>query len=176
MSAMHQKALCNLAGVVAVVILSTSSLRSSPHAADLTVATERKPAPSFTLKDQNGEPLVLSSYRGKVVLLNFWATWCHGCQTEILWFAEFQKQYGASGLGVVGLSMDEDGWKSVTPYLREKKLNYAIGIGNDALAKLYGLDNMPLTVLIDKDGKIAETHSGVVDRAGIEHDIQALLK
>jgi peroxiredoxin len=172
----NPKTFCNLAGVLAVVLLSASSLRSSPHAADLTVATDRKPAPSFSVKDQNGKPLVLSGYRGKVVLLNFWATWCHGCQTEIPWFAEFQKQYDGSGLVVVGLSMDEDGWKSVTPYLQEKKLNYAIGIGNDALAKQYGLDKMPLTVLIDKDGKIAETHSGVVDRVGIEHDIQTLLK
>jgi peroxiredoxin len=166
----------NLASVVALVLLSASSLLSSPNAADLKVATDRKPAPSFTLKDQNDNPMVLSSYRGKVVLLNFWATWCHGCQTEIPWFAEFQKKYADSGLVVVGLSMDEDGWKSVAPYLREKKLNYAISIGNDTLAKQYGLDNMPLTVLIDRDGKIAQTHSGVVDRAGIERDIQALLK
>jgi cytochrome c biogenesis protein CcmG/thiol:disulfide interchange protein DsbE len=170
------KAPARIACVVAAVLLSASSLLSSPSAPDLTVPADRKPAPSFTLKDQKGKPLTLSDYRGKVVLLNFWATWCHGCQTEIPWFAEFQKKYADQGLAVVGLSMDKDGWKSVTPYLREKKLNYAIGIGNDALAKQYGLDNMPLTILIDKDGKIAETHSGVVDRAGIENDIQALLK
>ena len=158
------------------MFVTASALPFSPLETDLAVATDRKPSPSFKLTDQHHKALALSDYRGKVVLLNFWATWCHGCQSEIPWFVEFQKKYGDRGLAVIGLSMDKDGWKSVTPYLREKKLNYAIGIGSDALASQFGLDNMPLTVLIDRQGNIAETHSGVVDRAGIERDLQELLK
>jgi cytochrome c biogenesis protein CcmG/thiol:disulfide interchange protein DsbE len=117
----------------------------------------------------------LSNYKGKVVLLNFWATWCHGCKLEIPWFMEFQKEYKRRGLAVIGVSMDEDGWKSVKPYIREKQLNYRVVIGNADLAKQYGLESMPMTLLIDRHGKIAASHAGVVDREAFASEIRALL-
>jgi thiol-disulfide isomerase/thioredoxin len=80
---------------------------------------ERKAAPQFALKDSSGNTIRLKNYRGKVVLLDFWATWCAGCKKEIPWFAEFQKAYGAQGLEVVGVSMDEGGWSVVKPFLAE---------------------------------------------------------
>src|SRR5690348_3892591 len=86
--------------------------------------TPRKPAPNFTRKDSKGIPITLADYKGKVVLLNFWATWCHGCVQEMPWFMEFQDQYRREGLAVMGVSMDDDGWKSVTPFMQEKKVNY----------------------------------------------------
>src|SRR5450755_4658269 len=79
--------------------------------AELRPAKDRKPAPAFILKDSAGKSVKLSKYRGKVVLLDFWATWCHGCKEEIPWFAEFQKTYGPRGFAVVGVSLDDDGWK-----------------------------------------------------------------
>jgi peroxiredoxin len=148
---------------------------SGPTRADLKPESARTLAPDFTLRDATGKELTLSSLKGKVVLLNFWATWCHGCQVEIPWFIEFEKRYENRGLVVVGVSLDSDGWTSVRPWVKEKKVNYAIVIGNDGLAKQFGLDGMPLTVLIDREGKIADSHSGVVNRAGTEQKLGVLL-
>ena len=138
--------------------------------------SSRKMAPDFTLDDSNGAPLKLSGYKGKVVLLDFWATWCHGCGTEIPWFIEYQNKYKDSGLAVIGVSMDDDGWKVVKPFIAEKKMNYAVVLGNADVAKLYKVEAMPVTVLIDREGKIAASYDGVVDRAACEAKIQSLLK
>jgi peroxiredoxin len=140
-----------------------------------TAAKVRKAAPDFTLDGSNGAPVRLSDYRGKVVLLNFWATWCHGCQLEIPWFVEFQDKYKDGGLAIIGVSMDSDGWKSVKPYLEEKKLNYPVVIGNEGLGKRYGLTGMPMTLLIGRDGKIADSYSGVVAKGACESEIRNLL-
>jgi thiol-disulfide isomerase/thioredoxin len=117
-----------------------------------------------------------SDFKGQVAIVNFWATWCEGCQLEIPWFVEFQKKYKERGLAIVGVSMDDDGWKAVTPWLKEKKINYAIVIGNEALGKSYGLSAMPLTVLIDRNGKIASAHAGVINRQATETNIRKLLQ
>ena len=117
----------------------------------------------------------LSAYKGRVVLLDFWATWCEGCKEEIPWFMEFQNKYKKTGLTVVGASLD-DGWKSVTPYLREHKINYRIVMGTFESAKQFGVDKgMPITLLIDRHGKIADVHPGMVDKAAFEREIQTLL-
>jgi len=89
---------------------------------------------------------------------------------------EFQNKYRGGGLSVVGVSMDEDGWKSVKPFLEEKKVNYPVVIGDWDLAKLFGITALPVTLLIDRDGKIADLHAGMVDRGAFEHEIQILLK
>jgi cytochrome c biogenesis protein CcmG/thiol:disulfide interchange protein DsbE len=131
--------------------------------------------PDFSLKDSQGHDVNLSHLRGKVVLLNFWATWCKGCQVEIPWFIEFEKEYGGQGLVVVGVSMDSDGWKSVKPWMKEKQVNYPVVIGDEALGRKYGLEGMPLTVLVDREGKIADTHPGIVNKADTESHICTLL-
>jgi peroxiredoxin len=141
-----------------------------------TAANSRKAAPDFSLKDANGAPVKLSDYKGKVVLLNFWATWCHGCKLEIPWFMEFEKKYKDGGLAIIGVAMDDDGWKSVKPYAEEKKMNYTVVISDDELGKRYGLDGMPMTVLIDREGRIAATYNGMVDRAKCESEIRMLLQ
>jgi peroxiredoxin len=136
----------------------------------------RKAAPDFTLNDSKGFPLKLRDYKGRVVLLDFWATWCHGCKIEIPWYMEFQRKYKGRGLAVIGVSMDDDGWKSVRPFLREHQFNYPVVIGNQYLAKVYGVDSMPVTLLIDRQGKTADSHSGVVNKDGFEREIQTLLQ
>jgi thiol-disulfide isomerase/thioredoxin len=136
----------------------------------------RKAASDFNLNDSKGFPLKLSDYKGRVVLLDFWATWCHGCKTEIPWYMEFQRKYKGRGLAVIGVSMDDDGWKSVRPFLREHQFNYPVVIGNQDLAKVYGVDSMPVTLLIDRQGKIADSYSGVVNKDGFEREIQTLLQ
>ena len=139
-------------------------------------AADRKPAPNFGLNDSKGTALSLSRYQGKVVLLNLWATWCHGCKLEIPRFVEFEKKYRHKGFTVIGVSMDEDGWKSVKPFLKEKKLNYPVVVGNEDLATQYGLGSMPMTLLIDRTGKIAATYTGMVDRDACEGEIRTLLQ
>jgi peroxiredoxin len=138
-------------------------------------AGEREVAPDFALKDANGKEVRLSELKGKVVLVNFWATWCEGCQVEIPWFIEFAKKYEGDGLVVVGVSMDDDGWKSVKPWMEEKKVNYTVVIGDQALGKKYGLESMPLTALVGRDGKVADTHAGIVDKEETEKKIRELL-
>jgi len=135
-----------------------------------------KPAPDLSLADTNGAPIKLSAYRGKVVLLDFWATWCGGCKTEIPWYIEFQDKYRDAGLFAIGVSMDGDGWKSVKPFLADHKLNYPVVIGNDDLGERFGVINMPLTLLIDRNGNIAQSHAGVVDKDSFESKIRSLLQ
>jgi peroxiredoxin len=157
------------------VLLAASLALPARQTGALTSANSRKPAPDFTLTDSKGASLKLSGHKGRVVLLDFWATWCGGCKVEIPWYMEFQSKYQASGLSVIGVSMDEDGWKSVKPFLKEKPINYAVVIGNPELAKLYAVDAMPVTLLIDRDGKIAATHVGMVDKEAFESEIKVLL-
>src|SRR5438552_10933473 len=150
------------AGIALALIVGL--LVSAKMPAATTASTLRKTAPDFALKDSQGATIRLSDYKGKVVLLDFWATWCGGCKIEIPWYVEFENRYKQRGLAAIGVSMDDDGWRSVRPFLAKNKLNYPIVIGNERLAQQYGINEMPLTLLIDRDGKIAESHSGMVDK------------
>jgi peroxiredoxin len=137
---------------------------------------DRKPAPGFVLKDASGKTVKLSKYRGKVVLLDFWATWCHGCKKEIPWFAEFQKTYGPKGFTVVGVALDDDGWKAVTPYLASSNVPYPVLLGDAAIAKQYGAaDMLPDSFLLDRKGRIAATYNGLVDKDNVEANLRSLL-
>jgi peroxiredoxin len=143
---------------------------------DLTSPSGRKPAPDFTLNDSNGTAVHLSTLKGKVVLLDFWATWCHGCKQEIPWYVDFQSKYKESGLAAVGVAMDDDGWKSIKPFLAENKINYPIVVGDwKGMTKMFGFDALPVTLLIDRQGRIAEFHQGMVDKNAFEKEIQLLL-
>jgi len=138
---------------------------------------DRKPAPEFALKDADGKTVHLADYKGKVVLLDFWATWCAPCKIEIPWFMEFEQQLKDRGFAVVGVSMDEDGWSAVKPYLQEMKINYRILMGNEQVGNIYGgVDSLPTTFLIDRQGKIASVHIGL-DRGkeDFKNDIVRLL-
>ena len=138
-------------------------------------ADQRQAMPDFTLADASGQPVRLSDFRGKVVLLNFWTTSCRQCDGEIPWFMEFQKTYGDS-LVVLGLSLDKAGWESVRPYAEEKQINYRVMVGGDEVTRQYGrLRSIPTTLLIDKWGRIAVTHVGYCAKSEYETDTKALL-
>jgi peroxiredoxin len=144
--------------------------------AALQPARDRKPAPAFALKDSSGKTVTLNDFRGKVVLLDFWATWCHGCKLEIPWFSEFEQKYHAKGLAVVGVSMDEGGWSVVKPFLAETHVPYRMLLGDDATAKRYGIGSLPDTFLIDRDGRLAAAYKeGLVDKGDVDANIQAIL-
>jgi peroxiredoxin len=153
-----------LPAVVVLLALSLLSCSNRPGTGKAAVKQDkdRKSAPEFTLKDANGQTARLSDYKGKVVLLDFWATWCGPCKIEIPWFMEFEQQFKDRGFAVVGVSMDEDGWTAVKPYLIKMKVNYRILLGNDQIGTLYGgVESLPTTFLIDRQGKIASVHIGV---------------
>jgi peroxiredoxin len=149
--------------------------RLSPSSTYVTPG-DRRMAPDFSLSDASGQAVKLSEFRGKVVLLNFWATWCVPCKQEIPWFVEFQQANKRRGFGVLGVSMDEDGWTSVKPYIDEKRINYPVVIGNDYIAGLFGgLHEIPLTLVIDRSGRIAAIHAGLCRKEEYEGDINAVL-
>lgn len=153
------------------------SITSSAAPAEKVIpAADRKLAPDFELPDASGKQVKLSNFKGKVLLLNFWATWCHGCKTEIPWFIEFKNGYKGRDFDVLGIALDADGWKTVRPYISEKSVNYAIVVGDDDLATRYGCsEGLPVSFLIDKDGRIAVKHAGVVDKENLRNQIEALL-
>ncbi len=137
---------------------------------------DRKKAPEFKLKDADGKVVSLAEYKGKAVLLNFWATWCGPCKVEIPWFVEFEQKFKDKGFAVLGVAMDEEGWEIIKPYIIDKKVNYRILAGDDSTAQLYGgVDSLPTTFLIDKNGMIAGVHVGLVSKSEYEKDILALL-
>jgi len=140
-------------------------------------ANNRKPAPSFALKDASGKLVQLADYKGKVVLLDFWATWCGPCKIEIPWFTEFERKYKDRGFEVLGVSMDDDGWKSVTPFVTEKKINYRIVMGDDKTGDQFGgLEALPTTFVIDRSGRIASVHVGLTNKKDFSDAIEELLE
>jgi peroxiredoxin len=172
----------SLAGLAAAVWLGSFLVACSPQNTT-TAATssvkpvkERKEAPDFTLKDIDGRAVRLSDYRGKVVLLNFWATWCGPCKIEIPWFIEFEQKLKDRGFAVLGVSMDEEGWEVVKPFLSDLRVNYRTLMGNDSIAQLYGgVDSLPTSFLIDREGRIGSIHVGLVSKSDYENEIEELL-
>ena len=149
----------------------------APKRCSLTAEKDRKFSPDFSLKDADGKVVRLSDYRGKAVLLNFWATWCAPCRLEIPWFMEFEQQNKDRGFAVVGISMDEDGWSAVKPFLSQLGVNYRTLMGDAITASVYGgVDALPTTFLIDRSGRIAATHVGLVSKSGYVSEIDELLK
>jgi peroxiredoxin len=166
-----------LAAIAAGTILySCSRCRPAEITQTASAAGGLKIAPDFQLKDANGANVKLSDYRGKVVLLNFWATWCGPCKMEIPWFVQFQQQYRSKGFEVLGVAMDDDGWTAVKPYIAEKKMNYRVVLGSDQVANLFGgIDSLPTTFVIDQQGKIEATHIGLINRSEYQKEIEGLL-
>jgi len=135
----------------------------------------RKPAPDFTLTDSSGAAVHPGSYKGQVVLLDFWATWCTGCKVEIPWFVEFDGKYRTRGLRSIGVALDEEGWQVIKPYLAQHPISYPIVAGDARVATAYSVTSMPMTLLIDKRGQIADAHVGIVDKSAWETRIMQLL-
>jgi cytochrome c biogenesis protein CcmG/thiol:disulfide interchange protein DsbE len=144
-----------------------------------------KLAPEITLRALDGKDLSLGQYKGKVVLVNFWATWCEPCQVEIPWLIEMQQKYAAKGFTVLGIAMDEEGASVVTPWVQKERfdvngaksqMNYPIVIGNDAAAdKFGGLLGYPTSVLITRDGKIVKRITGIISYEEIAKSIESQL-
>jgi peroxiredoxin len=178
----------NLPTTLAVLLMSTSVIpalfaQRDVHAS-LIATADRKPAPQPELTSETGKATRLSDYRGKVVLLNFWATDCGGCVLEIPSIMDVQAEYKNKAFTVVGISMDipyedlkneDEAWGKVKPFIAKKKINYPILMGRESLFKDFGLTQLPDTLLIDKAGKIAAVYVGIIDKGNVEANITKLL-
>jgi peroxiredoxin len=154
------------------------------HAA-LIPPANRKSAPAFQLVAEDGSKIQISDYRGKVVLLNFWATDCGGCVLEIPSIIELEKTYKGKGFTAVGVSMDisyenlkdaNEAWGRVRPFMAKHGVNYPIAMGDDAISRAYSLNAFPATYLIDKSGKIAASYVGVlINKDTVATNVNSLL-
>ena len=138
---------------------------------------ERKKAPDFELQDGEGKTVHLSDYQGKVVLIDFWATWCGPCKAEIPWLIELSKKYQDEGLVVLGISMDSDGWTTVKPFVEKMGVSYPILKGTKRVAYLYGdVDALPVAFFVDRQQKVAGIHLGALSRKQCERTVRSLLE
>jgi peroxiredoxin len=131
----------------------------------------------FTLKDMNGVEVKLADLKGKVVLLNFWATWCGPCRLEIPWFVELQQKYADQGFRVVGISVD-DPPEALPPFAKQFKINYPLVVGADRadVQTAYGpIFGVPMTFIIGRNGRICMKHVGPVGKEQFESEIKSLL-
>jgi len=135
-----------------------------------------KPAPSFTLQDLNGKTVSLSDFKGKVVVLDFWATWCPPCVKEIPHFIELYEQYKDKGFAIVGISLDREGISVVKSFVRKYRVNYPILMTDGQVDKAYGgIPSIPTTFVIDSAGNIRQKYVGYREKAVFEADIKKLL-
>ena len=134
-------------------------------------------APSWELKDLEGKTVKLADFKGKVVLLNFWATWCPPCRQEIPDLVALQNQYRDKGLVVIGISLDEKGPAPVKAFVNRMKINYPVVMGDQKTAAAYGgIEAIPTTFYIDRAGNVAGVHQGGADRATFEAALKPLLE
>jgi peroxiredoxin len=132
-------------------------------------------AVDFTLQDMSGKNVKLSDYRGKVVLLEFWATWCPPCRASIPGIEKIHQSYKDKGLVVLAVSMDEGEWSSVQSFMKDYGITYTVLKGTDAVAVQYRVRAIPLLFILDKEGKIAKRYPGFGTEEDLENDIKAIL-
>ena len=187
-----KKALLVVVTVVVLIVATVFADRATRvHTkADTTVLkadtpSNGQPAPELTLKDLNGKDVSLSDYKGKVILVNFWATWCEPCRLEIPWLIEMHQKYGPKGLVILGIALDEEGKSVVAPFVEKERfdvngekraMNYQILIGNDAAGdKFGGLFGYPTSILISRDGKQIKRITGIISYDEIAKAIESQL-
>jgi len=133
-------------------------------------------APNFELTTLDGRTVKLSDYRGKAVLLNFWATWCSPCKVEMPWFVEMQKKYGSDGLVILGVAMDDADAPKIAQFASEMGVNYPVLLGTDQVSEQYGnVQFLPTSFYIDREGKIIGKGTGLLGRSEIEENVRKAL-
>ena len=138
-------------------------------------APVRPALPEFPVVDVHGQPVSLSTYRGKVVLLTVWTTTCGQCQTETSWFTAFQQAYRDRGFVVLGVAVDPEGWSRVTPFLNQRSISYQVVTGDRAAAQSAIGPSVPTTMILDRAGRIAVRHVGYCSKSEFQRDIQKVL-
>jgi thiol-disulfide isomerase/thioredoxin len=156
-----------------VVVFAAMTLISFSPAS---VLRQEAMAPQFTLKDMDGRTMRLSDYRGKVVLINFWATWCPPCRAEMPDLIRLQREHGKEGLQIIGVTYPPEQKARVRRFARSLKVNYPIVLGTREIkARFSPEETLPLTVVINRDGKISEIISGILLRQEFDEKVKPLL-
>jgi thiol-disulfide isomerase/thioredoxin len=159
------------------ILIAALSLAIAPGALLRADPVPPTPAPAWKLKDVDGKVVSSDQFKGKVVVLDFWATWCPPCKAEIPGYVELQKKYGADGLVFVGVSVDEEGPEVVRKFVKDHAINYPIVMFDEGIIKAYAiLEGYPTTFIIDRDGKIRDKKVGKRPTAEYEKQILAILK
>ena len=148
----------------------TPALRTQPM-----TSGDHPEAPPISLTDIEGKRLDLADYKGKVVVLDFWATWCGPCRIEIPGFVEMQNKYANQGFSIIGISFDDEA-EPVVQFYKDFKMNYPVAVGNQRIGELYGgVLGLPTTFLIGRDGRIYAKHTGATNPSVIEDEVRQLL-
>jgi cytochrome c biogenesis protein CcmG/thiol:disulfide interchange protein DsbE len=154
--------------VVTFMLLAPRLVKDKPMST-ITSDPKGQAAPDFVLKDIQGNTVRLSDYRGKAVVVNFWATWCPPCKTEMPWLVDLENKYRSQGLEIIGVALDEASNDEIAKFARNMKLNYSVVIGDDNTADAYGnVQMLPTTFYIDRSGTIVERVVGITGRGEIE--------
>lgn len=164
-------------GMALLIMMSAPRSPKQEAAAEETCDAKAKVANlNFTLKDINGKDVTLSAYKDKVILLDFWATWCAPCKIEIPGFIELYNKYKSRGFVVLGVSMD-DSTPDVKPFVQKLKMNYPVltGTGRKDIEEAFGLTGLPTSFIIARHGKICGQHTGFAPKEQFEREIKALL-
>jgi thiol-disulfide isomerase/thioredoxin len=162
--------------VVAVMLYAGFHMARRSGAGSTPRITKATLAPDFSLESLDGKSMKLSDLRGKAVLLNFWATWCAPCKIEMPWFVELQNQYGADGLQIVGVAMDDASKEDIAKFAKDMGVNYPILIGKEAVGDAYGgVPALPETFFIGRDGKLVDKIIGLKGKSEIEDSIKRAL-
>jgi thiol-disulfide isomerase/thioredoxin len=164
---------------IAVMLIVGKNLSKRQRAAEGGLSGGRlvgKTAPDFALESLDGKMVHLSDFRGKAVLLNFWATWCEPCKIEMPWFVELQKQYGPEGLAIVGVAMDDSSKETIAKFAKDMGVNYPVLLGKESVGDQFGgIPYLPVSFYIDRNGQIVDQVAGLKGRGEIEDNIKQAL-
>lgn len=135
-----------------------------------------KQAPPFSLENTEGKTVKLEDLKGKVIVLNFWATWCPPCRAEIPDFIKVYDKYKSKGVEILGVSLDHKGWEVVRPFVKSNKINYPVLLGDQRIAQAYGnIRSIPTTFIIDRKGKVVDQHVGAMSEKDLVKLFEKLL-
>lgn len=173
-----------LVGLVIAALVGITVLAERPWEKGETGAGTASTPAGITLIDLGGKELDLGAYKGKVVLVNFWATWCQPCRIEMPWMIEFQEKYGPRNFTVLGVAMDDEGRSVVEPFLQKERyevngrqmaVNYPILIGNEKVGEQFDLFGLPTSLVISRDGKLVKKFIGLVNHELLVKEIEGQL-
>lgn len=165
-------------GIIGAYIQHRADLAAAAHGLQLRPAhNENQMAPDFQLSSLEGRQVKLSDYRGKAVLLNFWASWCGPCKVEMPWFTELQDRYRQQGLEVIGIAADNAGKDKIKSFVEKMHVKYTILLGTDEVSDAYGgIQGLPTSFYIDRDGRIVKQVAGLISEDEIEDNIRKALQ
>ncbi len=161
--------------VAAMIYTTARRSREAALGGEKLVAADNigKAAPDFELTSLDGKTVKLSDYKGRPVLINFWATWCGPCKIEMPWFIDLKKKYESTGFEIIGIAMEDTEKEKIQEFVQKMGVNYTIVRGKNAVADAYGdVQGLPTSFYLDREGKIVAQHAGLVSRSTIEDDIK----